>query len=128
MKWFSLVMFVALLTMAIMSIANNPQATDGYVFERKQFTNSNIRVTMVYYDSLEELRLEAKIREFGNTDQLLAFAEGHRKFCEIHTVDPEISYHPERYGHELMHCIHGRWHDEQFTITLPGEGMPVNED
>ena len=128
MKWFSLVMFVVLLTMAIMSIANNPQATDGYVFERKQFTNSNIRVTMVYYDTLEELRLEAQIRDFGNTDHLIAFAEGHRKYCEIHTVDPEISYHPERYGHELMHCIHGRWHHEQFTITLPGEGMPVNED
>jgi len=128
MKWFSLVMFVMLLTMAIMSIANNPAATDGYIFEGKQFTNQDVRVRMVYYDDLSELQLEADIRGFTDSKHIMAFAEADRKYCEIHTMDPEIEYKPERYGHELMHCIHGNWHFDQFVVTLPGEGMPVNED
>ena len=128
MKWFSFVMFVVLLTMAIVSIANNPQATDGYIFEGKQFTNQDIRVRMVYYDDLDELQLEADIRGFADSQHIMAFAQSDRKYCEIHTMDPEVEYKPERYGHELMHCIHGNWHLEQFVVILPGEGMPVNED
>ncbi len=128
MKWFSFVMFVVLLTMAIMSIANNPQATDGYIFESKQFTNQDVRVRMVYYDDLSELQLEAEIREFENSESIMAFAFSDRKYCEIHAMDPEIEYKPERYGHELMHCIHGNWHHDQFVVILPGEGMPNHED
>ncbi len=95
----------------------NPQSMDGYVFEAKEFTNTNIRVTMYYYDSLKDLRMEAQIREYSGYKQLLAFAEGDDMYCEIHTVDPEIDYRPERYGHELMHCIHGNWHSEQVVFT-----------
>jgi len=95
----------------------NPQATDGYIFEGKDFTQQNIRINMVYYESLDQLRLEATLRDYPNTDLMLAFAEADGKYCEIHTVDPNLEYRPERYGHELMHCVHGNWHSKQFVIT-----------
>ena len=107
---------VGLLGFSGLVLSLNPQAVDGYVFENKEFTNRNIRVTMYYYDSLESLRLEAQIREYSGFEQLLAFAEGDDMYCEIHTVDPKIDYRPERYGHELMHCVHGNWHSDQFIV------------
>ena len=125
-KIFSIVL--GLLGFIAVALTADPVATDGYIFEGKQFTNQDVRVRMVYYDDLSELQLEAEIREFENSESIMAFAFSDRKYCEIHAMDPEIEYKPERYGHELMHCIHGNWHHDQFVVILPGEGMPANED
>jgi len=112
-------LFLSILIASLGSVSwsNDRIAADGYVFERKQFTNHEVRVRMVYYRNITELQLEANIRKFTNSDQLLAFAISQENYCEIHTIDPMVEYRPERYGHELMHCIHGNWHNRQFVIT-----------
>ena len=35
------------------------------------------------------------------------------KECDIYIYDPEYTYEPEFAGHELYHCIYGRWHTKQ---------------
>ena len=32
--------------------------------------------------------------------------------CDIYMLDPKVSYEPEFYGHELVHCVYGVWHQE----------------
>lgn len=119
MKWLSPVLFFSIVVALLGSTSwsNDRIAADGYVFKGKQFTNYDVRVRMVYYADITELQLEANIRKFTNSEQLLAFAISQENYCEIHTVDPMHEYSPERYGHELMHCVHGNWHDRQFVIT-----------
>ena len=125
-KIFAIVL--SLMGFIAVALTADPAATDGYIFEGKQFTNQDIRVRMVYYDDLDDLQLEADIRGFADSQLIMAFAQSDREYCEIHTMDPEVEYKPERYGHELMHCIHGNWHFDQFVVILPGEGMPNHED
>ena len=119
MNYLSPLLFLSIVIALLGSISwsNDRIGADGYVFEAKQFTNYDIRVRMVYYSNISELQLEANIRKFANSDQLLAFAISQDNYCEIHSIDPMIDYKPERYGHELMHCIHGNWHDKQFVIS-----------
>ena len=30
--------------------------------------------------------------------------------CEVHIVDPAVKYAPEWIGHEIVHCVYGRFH------------------
>ena len=39
-------------------------STDGYVFGEKEFSQLDVDLKVVYYDSIEELQLEAQIKEF----------------------------------------------------------------
>ena len=113
------------------TVANDITAsTDGYEFLTKEFTQLDVKLKVVYYDSIEELQLEAQIKEFTFWSEILAFSEVTDNYCEVHMVDPEVEYRPERLGHEITHCLHGNWHPrmDTMTISLPGEGMPVNED
>ena len=59
------ILSIVLGTLGFIAVAltANPQATDGYIFEGKDFTQQNIRVNIVYYESLDQLRLEATLRD-----------------------------------------------------------------
>lgn len=87
------------------------EATDGYVFKRKQDTHLRLDVQIVEHSSHAELRA-AMPDQRRNDRQVRAWSiVGPGIRCEIHIVDPAVSYSPEALGHELTHCIHGEWHD-----------------
>jgi hypothetical protein len=89
------------------------QGADGYAYERTEFDRREIAVTVVAHPSLADLRAEAARRGVSDGDrEIMAFGlvAADRPACEIHIVDPAKDYRPEWIGHELTHCIRGRWH------------------
>ena len=59
-------------------------STDGYEFLTKEFTQLDVKLKVVYYDSIEELQLEAQIKEFTFWSEILAFSEVTDNYCEVH--------------------------------------------
>ncbi|PTD19886.1 hypothetical protein [Sphingomonas fennica] len=90
-----------------------PTAKDGYRFERAEWSNSQLRVTLVLHPSIEDLDREGRRagaivqRDEGIAAWSLIDAHGN---CTIHIVDPTRLYLPEFIGHELAHCAFGRFH------------------
>lgn len=84
---------------------------DGYRFERKEFDRPQPGITVVVHPSLADLR-KAALRGTEPDGQdlhgwsIIKAGGG----CEIHVVDPARSWAPEWLGHEIAHCIWGRWH------------------
>lgn len=85
---------------------------DGYVFEKPEYYNKDIKVSVVYYPSLKDLQ-EYYASKTGHPKDIKAFTFIHRNECEIHIVDPLVDYEPEFMGHEFYHCIYGNWHPIQ---------------
>jgi len=86
-------------------------ASDGYTFERAETVNTDMRLTVVVHPSETDLRRHLPrggVVEQGS--ELMAFAVLRKGQCEVHTVDARVTYAPEWMGHELAHCIYGRWH------------------
>lgn len=86
-------------------------AADGYAFGEPEYTQETFTVTMVQYDS--DSSFTAAAREYGaDKEGLQAFGllSRDRQSCEIHIRRIADAYRPEWLGHELAHCIHGRWH------------------
>lgn len=87
---------------------------DGYVFEKKEFEKTSIKVEMITYKTKAELLKAAKQLNITveSNRELAAFAtlRPSQNACTIHTMDPSKSYEPEFMGHELAHCFYGRWH------------------
>ena len=86
---------------------------DGYSFGEPTFEKNQVTIKIVTYDSIEDLRTEG--RKVGATDpNLAAFAkipvDPNDNSCTIHVMSPKVSYEPEWYGHEFMHCFYGQWH------------------
>ena len=95
---------------------------DTYAFDYREFQLNDIHIKMVYYNNIEELLLyvkkyKPKILEFNDKNRTLrAFAiygqAGKEKICTIHIVNPSIKYEPEFLGHEMTHCLFGRFHGD----------------
>lgn len=94
---------------------------DGYYFENKEFSATSLQANVVEHKSLNDLQryYSATTNKSANDGSksvqaftLYTYANGHSK-CEIHIVDPAVDYMPEFIGHELVHCIHGRFHKNQ---------------
>ncbi|GAA4827555.1 hypothetical protein GCM10023232_27350 [Sphingosinicella ginsenosidimutans] len=97
----------------LMLAACQQQGADGYAFERSEFDRREIVVTVVEHPSLADLRADAARRGVSDGNrEIMAFGlvAADRPACEIHIVDPARDYRPEWIGHELTHCIRGRWH------------------
>lgn len=92
-------------------------AKDGYVFERKEWEMTEFTIRVVALKNQEEFD-EAKkqvVKSRAKRKKLAAFAMVHpaRNSCVIYVPDPSWKYEPEYIGHELTHCIWGRWHPRQ---------------
>lgn len=87
---------------------------DGYVFERKEWTELKFQTEIVLYPDLESLGEAAeKLGIYPDTgNKFAAFSVFYRtrKICVIHMVDPGVAYMPEQIGHELAHCGFGNFH------------------
>lgn len=87
---------------------------DGYRFDRAEFERSQVTVTVVTHGGSAELRQAAAqmgVRAEGRRLMAFGLVDAARPACTIHIVDPARGYRPEWIGHELTHCIRGRWHD-----------------
>lgn len=104
-----------LLVLAVIAGCDDtPRGADGYRFGSKEFSRDRVDLSVVEYSSLEALQTEARARGIGHWRQVQAFATFGRDSatCTIHIVDPARRYAPEFIGHEIAHCLYGRWHAE----------------
>lgn len=90
----------------------SPYGSDNYTFEKKEWDNKNLSIVVVTHPTYNSLRQSGPAAKQGQ--ELMAWAKvSENGSCEIHIVDPAVSYKPEYMGHELAHCIYGRWHPSQ---------------
>ena len=91
---------------------------DGYYFEKETFTRTEFPMKIVLMPSAAALSAEiAKRNNIQGTitpKNVAAFSVLRKDdlTCTIYMVDPKVSYEPEFFGHELVHCIYGVWHRE----------------
>ena len=106
----------------------NTRGKDGYRFEQKEWemTEFTVRIFLARNrEQMKEWREEAGIPNrrarlgIGSAiavrQTVAAFSKlrYNDKECDIYIYDPEYTYEPEFAGHELYHCIYGRWHTKQ---------------
>ena len=101
--------------LAALALAScKPAAADGYAFERAEFARDAIQLTIVRHATPAALRREAdRLGVRVESDRKLAafgMVGADKPTCTIHIVDPSVNYQPEWIGHEVTHCIAGRWH------------------
>lgn len=90
---------------------SSARAADGFMRPEPEHVKTVFVVKMEYFDRWEDLA--AKYEELTGESagkKLYAFSALRDKGCTIYTMNPEVIYHPEFVGHELMHCSLGRWH------------------
>lgn len=101
---------------------NAKVGADEYRFEKKEYEHTELTVKIVVARSREEFaKLQAAhglrqetVTATGNKYQTEAFSVLHPRDreCIIFIKDPEWNYQPEYIGHELAHCVWGRWHGD----------------
>jgi len=104
----------AVLALLLLSAACKQPAADGYEFDAAEYARDEVTVRIETHRTLAELRGAAR-QAGGQVEggrELMAWATlaPDRASCTIHVVDPARAYAPEWLGHELAHCIYGRWH------------------
>ncbi len=87
------------------------EAPDGHQFGAKEFDRTRPNITIVTHPTLTDLRRAAPkgTVDAGKVD-MMAWGIIRPDGCEIHVVDPAVSYQPQWIGHEVAHCAWGRWH------------------
>lgn len=103
---------LAVLAALLLAACGDPKGADGYVFGEAEFERNQIAVTIVQHDSRASFESAAKARGIADLSALAAFAAypPDEPRCVIHIERLSSRYEPEWLGHEMAHCIHGRWH------------------
>ncbi|RIA37465.1 hypothetical protein DFR49_3350 [Hephaestia caeni] len=103
-----------ILVAVILLTACNQRGDDGYAFERQEFNRTHLSVTIVTHPSLADLQRAGGDAgaDPGSGRELAAFStlSATSPACTIHIVDPHVRYEPQWLGHEMAHCIYGRFH------------------
>lgn len=87
------------------------QGSDTYQFERKEFERAEPAITIVTHPTLADLRAKAPAAaRQGEGRRLMAWSIIRPDGREVHVVDPAKQWRPEWIGHEVAHCVWGRWH------------------
>jgi len=107
-----------LASLLALSLAScQPSADDGYTFEKAATRIEERPITVITHSSINELKQyynsQPNHRKLGANEQLHAYTVIRPKVCEMHVVDPKVSYDPVFMGHELTHCLYGEWHPTQ---------------
>ena len=87
------------------------KGADDYAFESKEYEKSTLTIEFVVLKNQKEFDQAAAINAPG-VEGLQAFGviQPSTNFCTLYIKDPEWEYVPEFIGHEVAHCIWGRWH------------------
>ena len=100
MKNVFLVLIIVVALFIGLLIKNAPTITKEYNFE-----NQELRITTILYQDREDLK-EAHPDNIYSSGFATLYPED--KECEIHALEgTDIE---KTLGHELMHCLYGRWH------------------
>lgn len=115
---------------SLLAIMESPsKGADGYKFLHKEFEQTNINIEFVIYPSYRDLQQAAKTRGVKKYNQTRAFSILHSpdyRTCTVHIIDPEKHYDPEFIGHEITHCIYGRWHDRDLDkLKYAAKSKPI---
>ncbi|MGQ3101005.1 MAG: hypothetical protein ACT6Q5_13240 [Sphingopyxis solisilvae] len=100
----------ALTIVAALALAGCDGASDGHQFGDKEFHRARPNITVVTHSTLADLRAAAPASAKRGDRELMAWGIIRPDGCEIHIIDPAVSYQPEWIGHEVAHCAWGRWH------------------
>lgn len=100
--------------------ASARKAADGYEFGAAEYVKTDLKVRIVEHPSYREVMRAGLAAgavlppEPGvmNRDRakIGAFSILRPDGCEIHIISAAVDYRPDLLGHELAHCIYGRWH------------------
>jgi hypothetical protein len=108
---------IGLVSVLMTSCDSGPKkGADGYAFEKKEYEKTSLGVTIVVMDSAKDLRKEAEKymdKEIAKTVAAFGKISPDTNNCTIYIIDPSVQYEPEFIGHELVHCMYGRWHPTQ---------------
>lgn len=96
--------------LALAGCGGSGDAADGHRFVGKEFDRSRPNITVVTHATLTDLRAAAPASAKRGDRELMAWGVIRPDGCEIHIIDPAVSYQPEWIGHEVAHCAWGRWH------------------
>ncbi len=86
---------------------------DKYTFGEPQYVKDYSYIRRVKYKTFGALALSARQHGFKRWQAVRAFAIQDPSIvgpCTVHIVDPQVSYHPDYFGHESLHCFYGNWH------------------
>jgi len=106
---------IMVIVLAIMLTSCEPSdvGKDNYRFDRKEYEILQPEVTFVLASSPSEWKeyrerfdLDDGFNAFSVTEHL---TDGSKR-CTIYVPDPEWKWRPELIGHEVAHCIWGKWH------------------
>jgi hypothetical protein len=114
--------FAVLFLLMSSSADAGKRGADNYHFGKKEFERTEITIKIVLLHDRDELITAAE--EFGleavslnsgpfalkSTVEAFSLIDKDENKCTIYMKDPDWRYEPESYGHELAHCIWGRWH------------------
>lgn len=104
-------------------------ASDGYIFENKEYENTSITVHIKTYKNRNQFDRAANKHIRGNVKvdmfSVIRIEDTHHS-CTIHMIEPIVEYAPEFMGHELAHCVWGRFHQRQNAIQAARGERPKN--
>lgn len=99
-------------------------AADNYRFLEKEYETLKPGVEFVLLRNQEEYKAVMK-QQFGSdwkTISAFTFWDKQKATCKIYIKDPAWEYTPELIGHEVAHCIWGRFHRGE-----EGQGYIINQ-
>ena len=105
------ILFLSLCFCSVPSYGQIQSGPDGYRFETKQTERHDLRVKVFTYKTHGDLVLASKKWGMRIGHNINGFSITVNRVCQIHIHDPSFSYEPEILGHELFHCMYGKWHD-----------------
>ena len=98
----------------LLASCESQNSADGYSFGEKQYTQTNLSVNVVVYETKEQFQEEIRRRNLvADGNEIAAFTVlyvNDQSRCTIHMIDPKADYSPEFVGHEFLHCVYGQWH------------------
>jgi hypothetical protein len=106
--------YIFILAMLLLAVepSHSQVASDGYkFFGNPPLLRQEFSTVVIEHESRNEL-VEAG-REAGlNFIEVHAFSTFNvqTNVCTIHIIKPSVRYLPEHIGHELVHCLYGKWH------------------
>jgi len=86
------------------------QQPDGYNFEGAEFERREQVVEVIEHRSLKELRETAPEGTFTEGRELMGYSYLRPDGCEIHVTSLQKASARSWLGHEMTHCVYGRWH------------------
>lgn len=90
------------------------KGADDYSFESKEYEKTDLNIEFVILRNQREFD-EASTKYANGVQGLEAFGVlvPSENRCILYIKDPEWQYVPEFIGHEVAHCIWGRWHSKR---------------